>query len=201
MAISPEDVVNQALRRIGHPTPVGYLLEGTPAARAAVEVYGQTRDNLLRDADWDFARQSALLVQQKTAPVGGYGYANPWTSAFPPVPWLYQYAYPTGCLMVRSVRPTPTLLLSFRPQPNIFVIADDPTVTPSKVILTNLAGAVAVYTGQIIDPTLWNASFTEALIAALATRLQAALNPEPNADKERMEQEAQAGGMAIARPG
>ena len=201
MAASPEDIVNQALRRIGYPTPIGYLLEGSPAARAAVEVYGQTRDNLMRDADWDFARQSALLILQKTAPINGYGWANPWSNVYPPVPWLFQYAYPVGALLVRSVRPTPTILLAFDPQPNIFTLADDPTQTPSKVILTNLANAVAVYTAQITDPTLWNASFTEALIAALATRLQAALNPEPNAEKGRVQEEAQTAGMAVARPG
>ena len=201
MALSPEHVVNMALRRIGYPIPVGYLLEGSPAARVAVELYGQTRDELMRAADWDFARQSAVLVLLKTSPVGGYGWANPWSSIFPPVPWNFEYAYPTGCLMVRSVRTTPTLLNVYDPQPNIFTLADDPSVTPSKVILSNLANAVAVFTGRITDPAQWNDSFTEALVAALATRLQAALNPEPNADKERMEQEVQAGGMAIARPG
>lgn len=201
MATSPEHIVNMALRRIGYPTPVGYLLEGSPAARVAVELYGQTRDDLMRAGDFDFARQSAVLVLLKTSPVGGYGWANPWSSAFPPVPWNFEYSYPTGCLMVRSVRPTPTLLNVYDPQPNIFTLADDPSVTPSKVILSNLAGAVAVFTGQITDPALWNASFTEALVAALATRLQAALNPEPNAEKERVQEEVQTAGMAIARPG
>lgn len=201
MASSPEQLVNLALRRIGYTPPIGYIFEGSPAARAAVEIYGQTRDELLREADWDFARQSVGLDLLKTAPTGGYGWANPWSNEFPPLPWFYEYSYPAGCLLVRSVRPTPTLLAVFDPQPNVFVVADDPSVTPSKVILTNLAGAVAVYTGRITDPTLWNSSFTEALVAALATRLQAALNPSPEADKERMEQEAQQTAMAAGRPG
>jgi hypothetical protein len=201
MAISPEDLCNQALRRIGYATPVGYLYEGSPAARVAVEVYGQTRDNLLRGADWDFARQAAGLTLLKTAPVGGYGFMNPWTSASPPPPWRYEYAYPAGALLVRSVRPTPIIMPEYDPQPHVFVLADDATVTPAKVILTNLANAQAVFTGQIIDPTQWNASFTEAFVDALAMLFQAALGPSPDADKERMEQEAQAVGMAVGRRG
>jgi hypothetical protein len=199
--LTPEGLCNMALRRIGYGTPIGYLLEGSPAARAAVEVYGQTRDDLLRGSDWDFARQAAGLALLKTAPVGGYGYLNPWTNAYPPPPYRYEYAYPTNALLVRSVRPTPILMPEFDPQPNVFVVADDSSVTPSKVILTNLVNAQAVYTGQIIDPTQWNASFVEAMVDSLATLLQQALGPNPDADKERMEQEAQAIGIAVGRRG
>lgn len=201
MADSPEALVNLALRRIGYPTPIGDMFEGSPASRVAVEIYGQTRDELMRGADWDFARQSAALTLQKTAPPNGYGYNVPWTEAYPPVPWVYQYAYPSQCLMVRSVRPTPGIMAEFDPQPNIFTLADDPGPPPAKVVLTNLAGAVAVFTGRVTNPTLWNHSFTEAIIAALATRLQAALAPEPNANKERMAQEMQQTAVAIGRPG
>jgi hypothetical protein len=200
MARSPEELCNQALRRIGYAVPIGYMLEGSPAARVAVEVYSQTRDNLMRAADFDFARQAAPLILLKTSPVGGYG-LTPWTNAFPPPPWAYEYAYPTECLLVRSVRPTPVAMPEFDPQPNVFVIADDASVTPSKVILTNLSGAQAVYTGRITDPTVWNTSFTEALIDSLATLFQQALGPNADADKERIEEQAQAVGMAVGRRG
>ncbi len=199
--LTPEGLCNMALRRIGYPTPIGFIYEGTPAARVAVEIYGQTRDNLLRNADWDFARQAVGLTLLKTAPVGGYGYGQLWTNAYPPPPWVFEYAYPTAALLVRSVRPTPVAMPEWDPQPNIFVVADDASVTPSKVILTNLANAQAVYTGQIVNPTQWNASFIEALVDALATLFQQALAPGAEADKERIGEEAQAVGVAMGRRG
>lgn len=201
MAKSPESIVNQALRRIGYAIPVGYMLEGSPAARVAVEVYSQTRDDLIRSADWDFARQATGLTLLKTAPVGGYGFMNPWTNAYPPPGYIYEYAYPTECLLIRSLRSTPIAMPNYDPQPNTFTIADDPSVTPSKVVLTNLAGAQAVYTGRVTDPTAWNASFTESLVDSLATLFQQALGPSAEADKERIEEQSQAIGMAVGRRG
>ena len=198
MASSVEDILNMALRRIAFPTPIGFIYEGSNVARVGIEIYGQTRDELLRSFDWDFARQAVGLALTKTAPVGGYGYGTPWTSAYPPPPWVYQYAYPAGCLLLRSVRPTPIIIPVMDPQPNVFTLGDDAS---GKMILTNLAGAQAVFTGQIVDVTQWNASFTEAIVAALATRFQAALGPTVEADKERMEQEAQATGAAAGRRG
>lgn len=199
--LTVEGLCNMALRRINYPVPIGYVYEGTPAARVAVEIYGQTRDSLIRSFDWDFARQSIGLTLLKTAPVGGYGYMNPWTSAYPPLPWIYEYSYPANALMVRSVRPTPVIIPEYDPQPNIFIVADDPSVTPSKVICTNLANAQAVVTAQITDPTQWNASFVESLVDSLATQFQQALAPAADMDKERMEQQMQATGMAVGRRG
>jgi hypothetical protein len=196
-----EDILNLALDRIKYPTPIGEIFEGSRAARIGLRIYGQTRDNLLREADWDFAKQEAQLILQKTAPVGGYGWANPWSSNYPPLGWIYQYAYPVGCLKIRSVRPTPTLLLAYDPQPNRFDLYNDPTVTPNKVVVTNLAYAQATITAQVTDTTQWNASFVDALVSALASRFQAALSADPNMDKEKMQTEAQETGIADARPG
>lgn len=180
MATAPEQIVNQALRRIGYQVEIGFMYEGSPAARAALTLYGQTRDNLLRAKDWPFARQSVALTLLKTAPVGGYGFQTPWTSAYPPVPWVFEYAYPTGCLEMRSVRPTPILIPEYDPVPNIFIIADDTSLapTPAKVVLTNLRAALGVFTGQATDPAQWEPMFTEALVEALARRFAEALAGE-----------------------
>src|SRR6185312_254056 len=186
-----EDLCNEALRRISYPTPIGSIMEGSRAARVAVELYAQTRDDLLRGSDWDFARQAMTLTLLKTAPVGGYS-AAAWTTAYPPVPWIYEYAYPAGCLEIRSVRPTPIVIPEFDPQPNIFVLGFDASLgSPSRVVLTNLAAAQAVYTGAVTDPNQWNSSFQEALVEALGRRFQEALNPKPNmAQKRGLEERA-----------
>jgi hypothetical protein len=202
MDATPEGVCNLALRRIAHPYPIGFIYEGSPAARVALEIYGQTRDELLRGSDWDFARQAVGLTMLKTAPAGGYGFMNPWTNAYPPPPWVYEYAYPSGALMIRSVRPTPIVMPEYDPQPNVFVLGNDNSLSPpAKVILTNLAGAQAVYTAQVTDPTQWNVQFTEALVSALATRFQLALAPSAEADKDREQEEAQETTIAVPRRG
>ena len=191
MATSVEQLVNQALRRAGYKFEIGFIYEGSPVARAAVTLYGQTRDDLLRSKDWPFARSAATLVLLKTAPVGGYG-LNPWTSAFPPPPWVYEYAYPTNCLKVRSVRPVPVIIPELDPQPNVFTDADDTSLTPpAKVVLTNLARAQAVYTARVTDMTQWEAMFTEAFVEALARRLGEALGAGTDAVKAQMQVEVE----------
>ena len=77
--------------------PIGTIWEGSPASRVALEVYGQTRDALLNNEDWPFARRAVGLALLKTAPVGGYA-GLPWTNAYPPPQWIYEYAYPDACI-------------------------------------------------------------------------------------------------------
>jgi hypothetical protein len=201
MATAVEDLVNLALRRIGYTVPIGTIWEGSRASRAALEVYGETRDALLLARDWPFARQAVGLTLLKTAPVGGYG-ISAWTSASPPPPWIYEYGYPANCIMVRAVRPTPFIIPDFDPKPSVFVVANDPSVSPvSKVILTNLAGAQAVITGKIVDPSIYDAGFTDSFVAALALRLQEALAADAQQVKDRAAEEQSSVAVADARRG
>ncbi|MEO6779421.1 MAG: hypothetical protein ABI196_00615 [Bradyrhizobium sp.] len=181
--------------------PIGTIWEGSRASRTALEVYGQARDELLLKRDWPFARQAVSLALLKTAPVGGYGIA-PWTSASPPPPWIYEYGYPASCIMVRALRGVPFIIPDFDPKPRNFVIANDASLgTTSKVILTNLAGAQAVITGRIVDPTIFDPGFTEALVSALALRLQEALSPDAQQVKDRAAEEQSSAMIADARRG
>lgn len=189
--MSPEDVCNIALRRIGWTVPIGNIYEGSPAARAAVEFYVHERDELTVSEDWQFARQEVSLgLPIKTAPVGGYA-VTPWSAAYPLLPWIYEYPYPADCLKIRSVRGSPALIPVFDPVPNIFTIANDPSLSPSRVVLTNLLTPIACVTAPIADPTLWSPEprFTEALVQRLALRFQEALAPKPDEVKERMIEE------------
>lgn len=173
---NPEDICNTALIRIGHTRRIGNIFEGSPESVAALQVYGQTRDQKLRSFDWGFAERDLQLNLLKIAPVGGYSNASPWTSANPIPPWIYEYSYPTDCLKLRSLRGNASLIPQFDPKPTVFRIAND-TVTSvqQKVILCNKENAVAVYTGQITDPTLWEPSFMEAFIDDLGVALALAL--------------------------
>lgn len=169
----PADIVNNALARMGSKLRVGSLYEGSMQAKKFLDVYSQTRDELLRTQDWGFAYRSVDMNLLKQAPSGGYVPPNTWTPAYPALPYMYEYEYPNDCLRVRAVKPVPIFIPNFDPQTHVFSIANDDTYTPSKkVILCNVPPtAVLTYTGQITDPTQWEADFVEVLSAGLARRL------------------------------
>lgn len=196
---SPEDIVNLALDAIGYPQAVASLYtDGTQVSRIGLRIYAQTRDELLNELDWGFARQTVVMTLLKTAPVTGYGILTPWTTAYPPIPWIYEYAYPANCITMRSVRPAPLDVMEYDPKPNIFVIANDQALN-AKVVCTNLANAVAVYTGQVIDAAQWDDSlFVDALVQRLARKFAPALAEKRNAQQVQMAEEGQARALANA---
>lgn len=176
---TPADIVNVALTRIGYRSSIGHLYDGSEAAILALNLYGQTRDEMLRSSDWDFAQRTVALTLLKSAPAGGYvpGW-SPWNPATnPPVPWLYEYGYVDDCLKVRAIKPTPIFAgPNFDPQPHTFSISNDNAFSPPRrVILTNVADALMVYTGRVTDPSVWAVDFAEALTNALGERLAPAL--------------------------
>jgi hypothetical protein len=170
---NPADVINLSLRRIGYKLRVGNLYDGSTAAKAALDIYAQTRDEVLVENDWDFAERNITMTLLKSAPVGGYVPPTVWDPTVNPPPgWAFSYAYPSDCLKVRIVKSVPLFVLNFDPQPNPFFLANDNAYTPArKVILCNVPNANLVYTGQITDPATWNTGYTEALAAALGRRL------------------------------
>lgn len=187
---SPQDVVNGALAHLGTKRRIGNLYDGSDESKKALDIYGQARDALLRSFEWGFAERNVLLNLLKVAPVGGYNQATPWTAAYPMLPWIFEYAYPADMLKLRSLRPSITPVPNFDPAPSVFRIANDTVANvQQKVILTNSETAVAVYTGQVTDPTLWEPSFTDALIEDLARRLAAGI---AGLDAEKLEAQADA---------
>lgn len=187
---SPEDVVNAALSRIGWKRRVGSLYDGSEASKVALDIYGQTRDEQLRLFDWGFAERDLTLTLLKTAPVGGYVPPVVWSSAYPILPWIFEYGYPADCLKLRALRGTPIFIPEFDPKPVEFRIANDNSLMPpAKVVLSNLSNAIMVYTGRVTDPTTWEPDFTESLIAALGRRLAPSL---ANLDAEKIEAQDEA---------
>ena len=182
---SPADVINLALVRIGYPHYIGDLYCGSEASAASLRIYSQTRDQLLRDGNWDFARRDLTMALLKQAPAGGYVPPNGWTPAYPPQPWMYEYTWPEDCLKVRGVRPAALFLPVFDPQPYIYSTPnDDAFDPPRKVIVCNVADAILTYTGQVTDPLTWEVSFIEDLASELARRLVPALAKDPNLLKQ-----------------
>jgi hypothetical protein len=193
---SPADVINVALVRLGYKDRIGNLYEGSMPSKAALDIYAQTRDELLRQFDWEFAEGNVSLTLLKQAPSGGYIPPVTWTTAYPPVPWLYEYELPTDYIKIRAIKPTPLFLFNADPQPYRFSLANDNSYTPAKrVLLCNVADALLVYTRQVTDPATWEADFVEAFSSALARRLAPIL---ANADMLRIEAADEAQSTAIA---
>jgi hypothetical protein len=166
---SPADIVNASLARIGFKDRVGNLYEGSRAAKNALDIYAQTRDTLLRDGEWPFAQRDLVAVLSKSAPAGGYSVGTPWDpTTYPPLPWLFQYAWPDDCLRVRTIKTGYIAVPNFNPQPNLFAVLNN---GGARSIVSNIASAVLTYVGQITDPTQMPADFLEAFVAALGRRM------------------------------
>lgn len=165
---SPADIVNASLARIGFKNRVSHLFEGSRAAKNALDIYGQTRDELLRMGEWPFAQRDLLGTVIKQAPAGGYTVAIPWSNTYPPLPWLYEYQYPDNCIKIKTVKSPLAVVPNFAPLPNLFALANDGN---QRVILSNISGAVVTYVGRITNPTDMPVDFVEALVASLGRRL------------------------------
>lgn len=174
---SPVMIVNAALKSLGVEQRIGNLYDGSKAAKAALDIYGQTRDEELRVGNWLFARRDVSLTLLKSSPAGGYTAVTWNPQQYPPLPWKYSYAYPSDCLKVRAVRPTQVFVNEYDPKPIPFGTPNDPYTgtapdyVAAKVIVCNVAHAILTYTGQVTDPALWDVGFVDALIERLAKKL------------------------------
>lgn len=167
---SVEQIVNEALTRVGYPERISNIYEGTRQARAALDVYAQTRDELLRQEDWDFAQKIAAAVL---------------SGAVAPAPWTTEYDYPSDCLRLRNLWNASYLADKNDPLPVLWSIGNNSL--GAKVIWCKLAAATLVYTTQLTDLTKWEPLFVEALITALGKRLVPALKnalADPGADEK-----------------
>lgn len=183
---TPADAVNLALGRVGYRLRVGNLYDGSEASKQALDLYGQTRDELLVQSDWDFAQGMQALSQLKVAPAGGYVPPNVWNAATnPQLPWYFEYAYPVDCLKVRAILNAPPITPNFDPQEIPFELANDTIDNISqKVILANIQYAYCVYTRRVTRPSAWKPGFVEAFAEALARRLAPVLG---NLDVAKLE--------------
>jgi len=167
------EIVNRALAAINDTLPIENAAENSKQAVAARLLYDPTRQQLLRAAHWSFARKTAALTLLKAAPGTPESpdtTATAWTPNFPSPPWLYEYLVPEDCQQIRFVVPrvgSDALRL-----PQKFVLASDTSEQGKQVnvLLANQAGAMAIYTADVTDESLWSATFQEAMVFGLASR-------------------------------
>lgn len=182
---SQADIVNMALDQISStvtiqsidpPMPIGVTSE------VAARNWLVRLDAVSRGAHWNCLRYQEELTLLKSAT----GTPENPSGALPrpPIPWLYEYAYPTDCLLMRFLIPqvvqvgssvpfmtnTGGLVMQNAITQIPFVPASDKDANGNniRVILTNAPVAVGVYTKRLQDPNLWDPDFQEAVIAVLA---------------------------------
>ncbi len=168
---SPADVINVALRRIGYKMRVNNLFDGSQASNAALDIYAQTRDDVLRRMDWGFAQKFA---------------AGALSGGTAPPPWTVEYAYPADCIRLRYMLNATLLADPNNPLPVLWTVG---TANSARVIWSKIASATLVYTSQVTNPAQWDVNFVEAVAASLGRRLVALL-PDLNAVKLVADDEA-----------
>jgi hypothetical protein len=188
MAVAVEDLVNDALKQISYPRLIGDIYEGSPASIAALQIYSRTRDQLLQQGRWPFAKREVALVAV--------------TGQTPPNPWAFEYTYPSDCLRVRYVKAGPLTGggRSLDPQPVLFSVWNDQRpATPVRAILSDQSAAILVYTGKITDPAAWEPGFTRAFVDVLAKKLSFPLAKSADIIKARLglSEQSKAEGMAV----
>lgn len=166
------DIGNRALELTGTEVQISALNDGTPEGNAVGVLYVPTVQLVLREVDPAFARRTLALV--------------PSGAATPIVPWSYEYLYPADCIRLRQVRPATS---DDDPEPVRAAVGLDIIASvATKVILTNQAGALAVYTSSSATESQWDSAFSEAVVRKLASPLAMALAGRPDFAKELLEE-------------
>lgn len=98
MANLPQDLANRALDAAGVDKTIGDLEEGTREAQILLRAYGECLRQLLRGANWNFARKTAPMTLLADASGQTPNVGNQVI-----VPWLYSYALPTDAMKVRFI--------------------------------------------------------------------------------------------------
>jgi hypothetical protein len=147
------DIYNLALSNIAAKSRVNSLTEDSNEKKVCDAHYENAREIILEDHDWNFASffETLALVKESTDAVP------------PPLPWLYEYTYPSTCVKIREI----TRELDSEPPVAFSVGLNDNK--SGKVIRTDKQDAKARYTFRITNPALFTPRAVEAIGWKLAT--------------------------------
>ena len=96
---TPTAIANQAMDAAALDFTLGDIEEGTRPAQVALRAYGECLRQLLRGAHWDFARREVplTLLADATGQTPNVG------SIVPGGQFIYEYALPQNCALVRYI--------------------------------------------------------------------------------------------------
>ncbi len=164
MAVTSNDIANQAIQLIGANQPlvtgVAPAFDNSTAGIALQSLYAPCVQTVGRQFGWDFSRKTAILVLSGNVA---------------PVPYLYEYLYPTNGIQVRQVMPE-TILDINNPLPVNWAVGNVTVgAAQAKVIWTNLLNAQAVFSNTPSE-ALWDPLFRESVVRLLASELAVAIS-------------------------
>lgn len=144
-------ICNLALSRLGTRATIASLDEASTEARVCKANYAQTRDELLRAFDWNFARRvETLALRSESAPSG----------------WSYAYSMPNRCARFRGIWSGPGQ--TGAPVDWATGGISDSGGNDAVAIFTNQSEAEGIYTRIIENSELFSAGFVTALSWRLA---------------------------------
>lgn len=161
--LSKTQIGNMALSNLGAKANIESFSEASKEARAISLWYDHSRITTLEDFNWNFATKRATLTSHSEIPPAGI--------------WGFRYQYPADCLVARYLQ-NPEYVASSRTIWDIPQVVVEPDSIPfqiemssngeTKTILTDLEGAVLVYTFDQQDTTHMPRNFAIALSFMLA---------------------------------
>jgi len=152
--VSKVSILNLAYAGIGHKAFIQSIDEASVEARYGKLYYDVARRATLRAHPWNFATVRVNLA------LLGDG----------PAPWTYMYVLPTGCVKARYiVSSLPGVKIPFE----VGLSADGTT----RVLYTNQEDAVLVFTFDVENDLLFDATFIDAFAFGLAYRLAPTIAP------------------------
>lgn len=194
------DIANRALALIGTRSSIASLTEISPEARAASLWIDSLRQEILRMAPWNCAKNVnalALVCAAPGTPENPSTGTIQWQKGQPQPPWAYEYLYPADCLRplwivpqfttgFASGVPITTAVTGGAPSfwngpPVRFSVGID-QINPltgkvavdgadTRVILTNQEDAILVYIKNVSIVDTMDQNFQEAWAEALAGRM------------------------------
>lgn len=175
VAVSDTRIANMALSHLGARHTIESLTEVSTEAEAAELWYEFSRLQTLELHDWSFARRRVVLTTHSEAiptasntPLAGV--------------WAFKYTYPENCVAIRKIQnplAPPLDAVPFSIELNID--------GNEKVILTNMDSAVAVYTFDQMEPSLYSPGFVLALSYALAANMAFSLTGKISLEKSMLQ--------------
>ena len=175
MAVTSQDIINEAIQIIGDDQPfvTGQApnFDNSAAGKVASKIYASVVATVARQFAWSFARTTAALSL---------------TGNTAPFPWAYEYLYPAGCVQVWQLAPAsladPNNPLPINWARGIALVSS----VQSSVIWTNQASAHAIFNGNPAEST-WDSLFRQTVVRMLASELAMGVAGKPDASQMALE--------------
>lgn len=188
MTVTSQDVANQAIELMGgnQPPVTGYApsFDDSTTGQALQKLYGPCVATVARQFGWDFARTQAALTPSGNSPPAG---------------WAEEYLYPSQGVEVWQLLP-PTLADPNAPLPINWAVGNaEVSSVQTKVIWSNLSGALAAYNNNPAEST-WDPGFRESVVRLLASELALALAGKPDLAENYLQSGAAFESIGEGRP-